>query len=126
MMTVPILKIGKNLIASIQAPLTDEQARRFQKGVLNEVARVEAFGIIIDITAMDVVDSYMARVLSETAMNIQLMGAHAVIVGMQPEVALTLVQMGRGLTGVATALNLEQGLAKLEKMNPGKGGGHGS
>lgn len=124
MMTVPILKIGRNLIASIQIPLTDQQAHQFQNEVLEHVARTEAFGIIIDITAMDVVDSYMARILSETAMNVRLMGAHAVIVGMRPEVAITLVQMGRGLTGIATALNLEQGLAKLEKMSSAKGAGH--
>ena len=125
-MIVPILKIGKNLIISIQIPLTDQQARQFQREVLEEVAQTEAFGVIIDITAMDVVDSYMARILSETAINVKLMGARAVIVGIRPEVAVTLVQMGRGLADVATALNLEQGLAKLEKMDARKGPGHGS
>ena len=115
-MIVPILKIGKNLIASIQEPLTDQQVRRFQVEVLEEIERSETSGIVIDITAMDVVDSYMARILSETAVNAELMGARAVIVGMRPEVALTLVQMGRGLTGLATALNLEHGLKKLESF----------
>ena len=124
-MIVPILKIGKNLTTSIQGALTDHQARQFQKEVLEEVARTEASGVVIDITAMDVVDSYMARVLSETAIDVQLMGAHAVIVGMRPEVAVSLVQMGRGLSDVATALNLEQGLAKLEKMSAREGAGHG-
>lgn len=125
-MIIPILKIGKNLIISIQIPLTDQQARQFQREVLEEVARTEAFGIIIDITAMDVVDSYMARILSETAINVQLMGTRAVIVGIRPEVAVTLVQMGRGLADVATALNLDQGLAKLEKTDVRKGAGRGS
>ena len=115
-MIVPILKIGENLIVSIQVPLTDQQMRRFQKEVLEKIERSEVSGIVIDITAMDVVDSYMARILSEIAVNAELMGTRAVIVGMRPEVALTLVQMGRGLAGLATALNLEHGLKKLESF----------
>lgn len=120
-MIVPILKIGKNIIASIQEPLTDQQVRQFQEEVLVEIEKSEASGIVIDITAMDVVDSYMARILSETAVNAELMGARAVIAGMRPEVALTLVQMGRGLIGIATALNLEYGLKKLEILTGSRG-----
>jgi rsbT antagonist protein RsbS len=100
-MIVPILKIGKNLIASIQVPLTDQQICRFQKEVLEEIERSETSGIVIDITAMDVVDSYMARILSEIAVNAELMGTRAVI---------------GGLTGLETALNLEHGLKKLESF----------
>ncbi len=80
------------------------------------MARTEAKGLVIDITALDVVDSFMARVLNDTANMVQIMGTQTVIVGMRPAVAITLVQMGRGLVGVETALNLENGLARLRQL----------
>lgn len=115
-MIVPILRIGDNLVTSIQTALTDQQARQFQTEVLEEVARTEVFGIVIDITALDVVDSYMARILNDTVNNVHLLGTKAVIVGIRPEVAMTLVRMGRRLIGVENALNLQEGLKKLERM----------
>ena len=119
-MIVPILKIGKNMVTSLPTSLTDQEARKFQTELLEEVARTEASGIVIDITAMDVVDSYMSRILNETVTNVGLMGTQAVIVGIRPEVAMTLILMGRRLVGAETALNLEQGLAKLDKMQDRK------
>lgn len=115
-MIVPILRIGDNLVTSIQAALTDQQAHQFQREVLEAVARAEVFGIVIDITALDVVDSYMARILNDTVNNVHLLGTKSVIVGIRPEVAMTLVRMGRRLIGVGNALNLQEGLKKLERM----------
>ena len=121
-MLIPILKIGDILIASIQMALTDKEVLQFQEDVLNEVARTNAKGLVIDITAMDIIDSYTARVLNDTAQMVGTMGTRTVVVGMQPAVALTLVQMGRGLIGVETALNLEKGIAKLrQQMRGGEG-----
>ena len=115
-MQIPILKTGDILITSIQIALTDRDVVQLQDDVLAEVARTEAKGLVIDITALDVVDSFMARVLNDTANMVQIMGTQTVIVGMRPAVAITLVQMGRGLVGVETALNLENGLARLGQL----------
>ena len=122
-MIVPILKIKDILLASIQVELTDQEVLEFQADVLRIVNISEAKGIVIDITALEVVDSFMARVLNETANMVKTLGAESVISGMQPMVALTLVEMGRELIGVETALNLDQAIEKLqlliEKRDPG-------
>ncbi len=120
-MEIPILKTGHILITSLPVGLTDREAIQLQDDILAEVARTDAKGLVIDITALDVVDSFMARVLSDTADMVELMGTQTVIVGMSPLVAVTLVQMGRRLVGVETALNLEKGLAKLRHLI-GEGG----
>ena len=112
-MKVPILKLKDILLTSIQEDLTDEDAMLFQNDVLNKVRETEASGIIIDIMALDVVDSFMARVINETANMVRLLGSEVVLCGMQPSVALTLIEMGRELLGVKTALNLELGIDKL-------------
>ena len=122
-MQIPILKTGDMLITSIQEALTDRQALQLQDNVLAEVSRTAATGLIIDITALDVVDSFMARVLNETATMAWILGAKVVISGMQPMVALTLTEMGRELIGVETALNLDQGLDKLRHLIWERGGG---
>ena len=80
------------------------------------MAETEAKGIVVDITSLGVVDSFMARVLNETARMVLLLGAEVVICGMQPAVALTLTEMGRELIGVETAFDLDQGLEKLERL----------
>ena len=115
-MKIPILKLESVLLTSIHVDLTDEEAIEFQSDLLNKVAATDARGVVIDITAMDVVDSYMARVLNETVAMVKLFGTHTVVTGMQPMVALSLVEMGRELLGVDTALNLEQGYRKLVEM----------
>jgi len=112
-MKVPILRIRDILLTSIQMDLTDKDALDFQDDVLNMIRSTDAAGIVIDITALDVVDSFMARTLNETARMVRILGAEVVICGMQPSVALTLVEMGRELMGVKTALNLDQGLEML-------------
>ncbi|MFQ6678732.1 MAG: STAS domain-containing protein [Fidelibacterota bacterium] len=114
-MKIPILKLKDILLTSIQVDLTDEDALAFQSDILVMVSKHEALGVLIDITALEVVDSFMARVLNETATMAKLLGAQVVISGMQPSVSVTLIEMGRELVGVETALNLEQGLAMLER-----------
>ena len=95
---------------------SDQDALEFQADVLEMVRETEAEGIVVDITALDVVDSFMARVLNDTAEMVRLLGSEVVVCGMQPAVALTLTEMGRGLIGVETALNLEQGMEKLQRL----------
>lgn len=112
-MRIPILKLGRILLTSIQVELSDTDALQFQSELVRRVAEVEALGIAIDISALDVVDSYMARVINDTAAMAQLLGAEVVICGIQPYVAMTLVEMGRGLIGADCVFDLEQGLARL-------------
>ena len=116
-MKVPILRLNDVLLTSIQIDLTDQEALEFQADVLENVTMHGARGVVIDITAMEVVDSFMARVLNETASMARFLGAEAVLCGMQPAVALTLIEMGREVVGVKTALNLDQALAQLEALN---------
>lgn len=124
-MRIPILRLGNILLTSIQIDLTDQEALDFQSDVLRTVAETEADGIVIDITALDVVDSFMARVLNDTASMVRLLGAEIVLCGMQPAVAMTLVEMGRELVGVETALNLDQGVEKLQRLIEERGAGRG-
>ena len=116
MITIPILNFRGFLLTSIQVDLADQEVLDFQNDVLHKVAETEAKGILIDITAMSVVDSFMARVLNETAHMVLLLGAEVVICGMQPMVALALTEMGRELIGVETAFSLDQSMDKLEQL----------
>jgi rsbT antagonist protein RsbS len=110
---IPILKLGEVLIASLQADMTDTDAESFQAALVQRVLGTEAAGVLLDISAMEVVDSFMARVINDTAASCQMLGAEVVVCGVQPAVAITLVEMGRGLIGVRTSFNLEQGLERL-------------
>jgi len=114
-MRIPILRLGDILLTSIQSDITDEHAMMLQADLLGQLERTRARGVVIDITALDVVDSYMARILAELAAMARLMGGEIVITGMNPMVAITLIEMGRGLSRVMTALNLEQGVEKLRR-----------
>jgi len=122
-MKIPVLRLKDILLTSIQVDLADEDALEFQNDVLKAVEKTEASGVLIDITALDVVDSFLARILNETAAMVKLLGAEAVISGMQPDVALTLVEMGRELIGVETAINLDHGMEKLQNLISKRGGG---
>ena len=115
-MSVPILKQGDVLIASIQAALTDQALVQLQNELADHVGRFRSRGVIIDVTALDVLDSFATRTLRSVAYTAKLRGASAVIVGMQPDVAFSMVQLGLSLDGVATALDLEDGLAALARM----------
>jgi rsbT antagonist protein RsbS len=112
---VPILKQGEYLIASIQAALSDADLLRLRDALAEKVGRFRARGVIIDVTVLDVMDSFATRTLSDIANMIRLRGAKTVIVGIQPEVAFAMVQLGMTLKGVVTALDLEEGLAYLQQ-----------
>ncbi len=114
-MEVPILKQGHFLIATIQAALADEDLRQLRHALVEQVVRSRSRGVIIDVTALDVMDSFSSRTVREMAHMIRLRGAETVIVGIQPEVAFTMVQLGLTLEGVSTALDLEEGLAYLNQ-----------
>ncbi|MCG5511877.1 STAS domain-containing protein [Ectothiorhodospira shaposhnikovii] len=115
MKKIPILRLGRILLVSIQEDLTDNEAMQFQSDLVNKVAEIEALGVAVDITALDVVDSYMARVINDTASMVRLLGAEVVICGIQPYVAMTLIEMGRDLIGADCAFNLDQGLEMLRE-----------
>lgn len=115
-MRIPILKLKDTLLASIQTDLSDEDALQFQQDLVERSRDTEAAGVVIDITALDVVDSFMARVLNDTANMVRLVGSETVVCGMQPAVALTLIEMGRELVGVETALNLDQAVDRLDDL----------
>jgi len=112
-MTVPILKQGKILIASIQAALTDSDLGDLRDELTAKVGRFRAQGVIIDVSALDVMDSFAVRTLRSVADATRLRGACTIIAGIQPDVALAMVQLGLGLGEVSTALDLEEGLEML-------------
>ena len=114
-MPVPILKQGSILIASVQAALTDSDAERLRHDLMERVSQFRAQGIIVDVTAIDVMDSFAARSLRTIAHMTRLRGAHTVIVGLQPEVAFAMVQMGLAFDDMDNALDLEEGLALLNR-----------
>lgn len=107
---IPILKIGSTLLATIQIDLHDTVVDSFQNDVLEEIEKTGANGLIVDISALETVDSYVARMLANTGKMAKLMGTNTVIVGMRPAVAATLVRMGYFMEGIDTALSLEEGL----------------
>ncbi|HYC70058.1 MAG TPA: STAS domain-containing protein [Opitutaceae bacterium] len=114
-MQVPILKQGSCLIASIQSVLSDADMLQLRDNLADMVGRHRARGVIIDVTVLDVIDSFATRTLRQMAHMLNLRGADTVIVGIQPEVAFAMVQLGLTLEGVGTALDLEEGLAFLEE-----------
>ena len=123
-MAVPILKQGDYLIASIQAALSDTDVLRLRDDLLEKAGTLRSKGIIVDVTAMDVMDSFASRSLRAIAHMANLRGARTVMVGIQPEVAFAMVQLGLNLEGVHTALDLEEGLTFLDRITkePGDGG----
>ena len=115
-MAVPILKQGPYLIASIQAALSDSDVLELRDDLMDRVGSFRSRGIVVDLTALDVMDSFASRALRNIAHMARLRGAETVIVGIQPEVAFTMVQLGLTLEGVHTALDLEEGLALLARL----------
>ena len=115
-MSVPVLKQGDYLIASVQSVLSDADLVQLRDDLADRVGKTRSRGVIIDVTVLDVIDSFATRTLSAVAHMLRLRGADTVIVGIQPEVALAMVQLGLSLEGVATALDLEEGLAYLNQL----------
>ncbi len=129
-MPVPILKQGQILIATVRSALSDSDTELFRERLMERVTQSRAQGIIVDVTAIDVLDSFAARSLQTIARMTRLRGAVTVIVGLQPEVAFAMVQLGLAFDDMHTALDLEEGLALLNKelrlnKSPMLGGDHG-
>jgi len=114
--TVPILKQGDVLIAQVQAALTDHDLMQLKDDLTERVGRLRSRGVVIDVTAVDVMDSFATRTLRGLAESVRLRGAEAVVVGIQPEVAMSMVQLGLSLGVLATALDLDQGLEMLDAL----------
>jgi rsbT antagonist protein RsbS len=119
-MRVPILKQGGYLIASIQSALTDSEVLELRDDLADRIGRFRARGIIIDVAALDVIDSFVARSLRTIARTASLRGAATVIVGIQPDVAVAMVQFRLNLEPLQTALDLEEGLAQLDRLTIGR------
>jgi rsbT antagonist protein RsbS len=119
-MAIPIMKLGRYLIASLQSAVTDQELAQLLDELARKVGDVEATGVVVDITAVDVVDSFTLRTLVDIAGITRLRGAETMIVGMPPDVAFSMIRLGLRLDGVATALDLEEGLALLERRSEGE------
>lgn len=123
--SVPILKQSDVLIASIQSALSDQDLVQLREDFADKIGKFRTRGVVIDVTALDVLDSFATRTLRGIAYVAKLRGATTVVVGIQPEVAFAMVQLGLALDGVATALDLEEGLDYLRatvKRSDGDGG----
>jgi rsbT antagonist protein RsbS len=116
-MRVPVLKQGEYLIASIQSALSDQDLMQLRDDLAEQAGRFRSRGVIVDVTALDVMDSFACRTLRSIAYILRLRGARTAIVGIQPEVAFAMVQLGLALGEVQTALDLEEGLVLLSQRN---------
>jgi rsbT antagonist protein RsbS len=110
---IPILKMGDFLLVTIQVDLYDQLAENLESDLVNSVKKFNSKGVLIDISSVSIIDSFMGRILGNIGVMSRIMGAQSVIVGMQPAVAMTLVELGLTLTGVSTALNVEKGMELL-------------
>jgi len=114
---IPILRMGKLLLVTIQVDMHDRLAMTLQDDLTERIVKEKASGVLIDISALDIVDSFIGRMISNTAAMAKILDAKTVVVGMQPAVAITLVELGLALEGVITALNVERGIALLEQSS---------
>lgn len=119
MSEVAMLKMGDNLIVPIQVELHDRAAVRLQEDILKKIEKSAAKGLVIDVSAMSIVDSFLGRLLVETAKMSRLMGTETVLVGLRKEVVITLIQLGFVIKDIHTALNIEEGLELLERLKSG-------
>jgi rsbT antagonist protein RsbS len=111
---IPILKMGRYLLVTIQVDMHDRLAMALQDDLMEQIRRHHAEGVLIDISALDLVDSFIGRMLGNIAAMARILDADTVVTGMRPAVAITLVELGLSLTGVRTALNVERGMELLE------------
>jgi rsbT antagonist protein RsbS len=114
---VPVLKIGDVLLVSIQVDLEDQMVLDLQDDLSEKIVATGARGVVIDISALEIVDSFVGRMLATIAAISRVLGAETVVVGMRPAVAITLVELGLSLNGVRTAIDLEQGLGHLRLLH---------
>jgi rsbT antagonist protein RsbS len=116
---IPILKMGRFLLVTVQVDLYDRLALGLESDLVAMINKHESKGVLIDISAVSIVDSFMGRILGNIAQMSKILDAHTVVVGMQPAVAITLIELGLPMTGVHTALNVEKGMELLqEKLIP--------
>ena len=115
---IPILRMGKLLLVTIQVDMHDRLAMTLQDDLTSRIVKDRAKGVLIDISSLDVVDSFIGRMIGDTAAMARVLDAETVVVGMQPSVAITLVELGLALPGVRTALNVEKGMALLTGTEP--------
>jgi rsbT antagonist protein RsbS len=111
---IPILRMGRFLLVTIQVDMHDQLALALQDDLTRRIVEDRAKGVLIDISSLDVVDSFIGRMISNIANMARVLDANTVVVGMQPAVAITLVELGLALEGVRTALNVERGMALLQ------------
>ena len=113
---IPILTMGDFLLVTIQVDMHDQLAMALQDDLTNKITKVGAKGVLIDISSLDIVDSFIGRMLSNISSMARVLDAEAVVVGMQPAVAITLVELGLNLSGVHTALDVERGMEMLRRQ----------
>jgi len=114
---IPILKMGELLLVSIQVDMHDRLALQLQDDLTSQIAATSARGVLIDISALEMVDSFIGRMISNIAAMSRVLDAATVVVGMRPAVAITLVELGMSLAGVRTALDVERGMALLASLD---------
>lgn len=114
-MRIPILKLHNYLLISIQTEIDDNTAIQFQEDLLSKIHKTGSKGVVIDLTSVEIIDSFIAKVLGDVVTMSDLMGARVVLTGIQPAVAITLIDLGIHMQDVPTALNIEQGLIKLHQ-----------
>lgn len=115
---IPILKMGDFLLVTIQVDLYDQLAENLESDLINTISKHSSKGVLIDISAVSIIDSFMGRILGNIAVMSKIMDAQTVVVGMQPAVAITLVELGLSLNGVISALNVEKGMDLLRSKMP--------
>ena len=118
---IPILKMGEFLLVTIQVDMHDRLALTLQDDLTSQIVQHKAKGVLIDISTLEMVDSFIGRMLGEIASMSRILDAETVVVGMRPAVAITLVELGLSLTGVRTALNIELGMELLRTLISGRG-----
>ena len=114
---IPILRMGSFLLVTIQVDMHDQLAMTLQDDLTSAIAKLDARGVLIDISSLEIVDSFIGRMLANIAAMSRVLDAHTVLVGMQPAVAITLVELGMSLPGVRTALNVESGMELLHSLS---------
>ena len=122
---IPILKMGSLLLVTIQVDMHDQLALTLQDDLTTRIVRDRARGVLIDISALDIVDSFIGRTLGDIAGMARVLDAETVVVGMRPSVAITLVELGLSLSGIRTALNVDRGMVLLQTVVNGDAAGDG-